>query len=94
MNEKCKETVYDPRDSWSRGQRCSRKAGESGYCKQHDPVNVAERARLSREKYDAEWAERRRKAAIPAMLRDALHQIANGHNDPRALALETLEKAK
>lgn len=70
---------------------------EYGFCKQHDPAAVAERNRVRHAAYEAKWAEERaqydrerRQREAQAAAKDALEQIAAGHNDPRTLAAEVL----
>lgn len=72
---------------------------EVEYCGQHDPVAVKAKNRERSAKWRAEWAaqdaaiaEKERRAAVREDALAALKQIANGHNDPRSLALETLAK--
>ena len=72
---------------------------EVEYCGQHDPVVVKAKADARTAKWRAKWdardaaeAEKRRFAALHADALAALKQIANGHNDPRSLALEVLTK--
>lgn len=78
--------------TWHYNQ-CSRKNGhgpDGAYCKQHDPEAVASRKAAA----DAEY-RRKRKAELPRVyahsLAAALRQIADGHTDPRGLAIETLK---
>lgn len=74
------------------GYQCTRKRGfgpDEAYCKQHDPQAVAAREAKRNAKYDAEW-ERRRIEIAGARFFAALRQIADGHNDPRALAREAI----
>lgn len=101
----CEAAVHDG-DGWPSFHQCTRKASVTrevdhngviktvGYCKTHDPVAVAEKAAAQRAKWEAKWAgdranmerERRRLEAIVV-----LRKIADGHNDPRTLAIEFLE---
>lgn len=69
-------SAYANHDSWGRGTPCSRHASVTRdgkpYCKQHDPVAIAERRELRdqkwQKKYDAESKQRLREhAAIAAM---------------------------
>lgn len=74
------------------GYQCTRKRGygpDDAFCKQHDPAAQAERDRVARAKYDA---ERRRESIrwAGASFLAALSKIADGHNDPRALAAEVI----
>ena len=65
------------------------------YCKQHDPVAVQEREREADERYRKEQAARttyfHRQRMGQEALR-ALELIADGHNNPRALAQEIITK--
>lgn len=74
------------------GYQCTRKRGygpDGAYCKQHDPAAVAEREAKSKKKYDEQW-HRRRLELGGRRFYEALRKIADGHNDPRALAQETI----
>jgi hypothetical protein len=53
--ERCKETVWEGMARYP----CSRKAWKDGYCKQHHPDSVAERAEKSRLRSEAKWAEQK-----------------------------------
>ncbi len=82
--------------NWQHYRQCTRKRGhgrEQAYCKQHDPEAVKARREVRNAKWRAQSDERDRRwkleAAAPRML-DALRQIRDGHNDPRALAEEAL----
>jgi hypothetical protein len=82
-------------DTWHRGQ-CSRKRGfgpDEAYCKQHDPEVIAARQKKSELEYNKKmnqakygWEGHR--------FYDVLEKIANGHNDARGLATETIENFK
>lgn len=88
---RCCELVSDS-NGW-RYHQCSRKRGygpEKAYCKQHDPEAVKARREASDAKYNAqinklryEWHGRK--------FFDVLKIIADGHNDPRTLARETID---
>lgn len=86
---RCKAGVWDSQSSWPRYDQCQRKAGQDGWCKQHHPDAVAERAKASDAKYKASM----RKAAMgfygERMMR-ALIKIRDGDNDPRTTAAEAL----
>lgn len=58
-------------------------------CRIHDPEAQASRDRAASEKYEAEDRKRRIEWSARRFMA-ALQQIADGHNDPRALALEAL----
>lgn len=64
------------------------------YCSVHLPANVKKRQDDNYRRYqEREAADKRRRIAFcAASLIKALRQIANGHNDPRALAIEVLER--
>lgn len=68
MNERCRERVMR---GYSAG-RCQRVAGQSGYCKTHDPELRAKRYAVEEEKWKAEFVERGRisrlNSAAPEML--------------------------
>lgn len=75
------------------------KAVTIGYCRQHDPVEVARRTRERDAKWRAEWDERDRKhkehqrqRELEAAALTAIREIAAGHNDARGLALELLAR--
>jgi hypothetical protein len=92
--ERCRAEVYE---SVSRNfSQCARKRAVEeegvGYCRQHSPAAERARAEASRARYEAERRLRERWSLRPAEYRDALRQIAAGHNDPRALAAAALEK--
>lgn len=100
--DRCRHSVHEAR--WGFYQ-CTRKPSvircvdgvEYGFCKQHDPEVVARRDAAQRAKWSAEWdanrranarREQERKAALAC--KEAMKKIADGHNDPRSLALEVL----
>ena len=63
------------------------------WCGQHDPEAVKRREEKRSEKFEAEWKANNRKWALQfaaPKFRDALRLIANGHNDPRSLAVQVL----
>ena len=76
---------------WPSYHQCNRPRGhgpEGAYCKQHDPEVVAARRAASEAAYNE---KRRRKALMHAdQYLAALRKIAEGHNDPRALAAEVV----
>ncbi len=90
---KCCEQVSD---GWGFKQ-CERKRGHGAglaYCKQHDPVFVETKRRKEQDAWNAKLAVERRNRERPAAFKAALEAIANGHNDPRTLAMETLAEWK
>ena len=58
-------------------------------CKTHDPVEADKREAASQARYDVE-RQRRSLEMSGARFARVLQQIADGHNDPRTLAIETL----
>lgn len=95
---RCAESV------WGGGalfqSQCKRKAvcdpdenGNPTTCKQHSEAARSERRAMIEAKRSAGMAHFKMRNMAPRM-RDALQQIADGHNDPRALAKEVLEKLK
>lgn len=103
---RCRESVVSRDGGWDHSRQCTREAtvfrcvegeGEIGFCRQHDPEAVKARGKARRDQWEAEYAAKRaedernrltRKAQDAA--KAALEQIAGGHNDPRALAVEVL----
>lgn len=98
----CVASVWDGRMG---SYQCSRKPkhqyGGHGWCAQHYPPNEHARkearqaewrresdARTARYEREAAW-QKQRDAAM-----EAIRQIAEGHNDPRALAREVLAMVK
>lgn len=88
---RCAASVHD---SFGAGfAQCSKKKkGGSDWCGVHSPEAVERRKQQSDERYKKQREEADRKYARPAEYRDALRQIADGHNDPRSLAAEILKK--
>jgi hypothetical protein len=91
---RCRAQTYD---NVSRNfSQCSRKKvierDGVGYCKQHDPEAEKARDAVRREREMAEARTRERQWKRPLEYRDALREIANGHNDPRTVAREALEQ--
>ena len=88
--EKCCVEVWEQGRSFSHYQ-CRRKRGygpEGAYCKQHSPEEQKKRDEKSREKYQK--GVMRRRLVYGAVFYSALVKIAEGHNDPRALAEEVI----
>lgn len=90
--DRCCVEVTTAQGRWHSQQQCSRPRGhgtEQAYCKQHVP----EVARKRREEAETREAEAFRKRVLemggPRFFR-VLCQIADGHNDPRALAAEAV----
>ena len=87
---RCFETVHYYVSNWPHTKQCSRAAKVGDYCKQHDPCTVAKRRAKADAKYEAAWQVRRKEIRGPKMF-EALKEIADGHNNPRLLAWETIE---
>ena len=81
---------------WFGSHQCRRKPrvfyGELGYCGQHDPAVTVQRIAAKVSANAAKYAEQDRQCNLKADALSALKQIAAGHNDPRALAIEVLAK--
>lgn len=63
------------------------------WCAQHEPENAAKRKAETAARQDAAYKKSQREwryGSRGIMLRNALREIANGHNDPRSLAVEVL----
>lgn len=92
---KCCVQVSDRDTRWPRYYQCGRKNGHGphgAYCKQHDPVALKAKADARSAKWRAEWDAKARDAEFTKSARKAIHDIAAGHNDPRALAQSILDK--
>ena len=90
---RCCEEVWS-NERWPRATQCSRKRGhgpDGAYCKQHDPEAVKARQAASDAKYNAEFNKRRYELHGRKFF-DVLKVIADGHNDPRTLARETIDE--
>lgn len=90
--DRCCEEVWS-RDRWSRASQCNRKRGhgpDGAYCAQHDPEVVKKRQAEASRRHDAEWQKRRYEFYGKGFY-DALVKIADGHNDARGLAQETID---
>lgn len=90
---RCCESVVPP----GRGviaRQCSKKRGhgpDGAYCTSHNP-EAAKRRDEERSRKHAEETKRLRYQWSGRQFYEVLKQIAEGHNDPRALARETLKK--
>jgi len=84
-------------NGWSR-YGCSRQAQPgSKFCFQHDPKNIEAAHEKRKKKWEEESrvreivrARERRRFDFNQTTESVLRQIAEGHNDPRALARKTL----
>lgn len=91
---RCCVEVGRPIGAWTQYGQCGRKRGfgpDGEYCKQHDPAEVAKRAKAADDKYQAERNQDRFKW-YGRTFYDALQKIADGHNDARGLAQEVIEE--
>ncbi len=91
---RCQQRVYHSIGNWGHSVQC-RRAGkaddETGWhCKQHSDAEVQRRKTEKNARYDKEWAARRLQIHGPHF-HGVLKQIADGHNDARGLARETLD---
>lgn len=103
---RCPARVYSPLgNGHSVAGQCSNKGslecGGYKFCKTHYPPNVVakrkDREQKRKAKWDAESEHWKKVSARNALLQRcflAIQQIAAGHNDPRALATETLAEPK
>ena len=89
--KRCAAAVHD--DFGVGHHQCTRKPVDGRrYCRTHDPEAVTARLKAADERYREKLAKEKRRnmAWHGAPFIAALRQIAKGHNDPRALAEETL----
>lgn len=80
---------------WTSFGQCRNKRGHGPdglYCKQHDPEAVAKRNAETIKRQDERWEARMRPYRQREALVAALRLIAEGHNDAKTLAAETLAK--
>lgn len=91
---RCCEEVTTYVGRFPQHHQCGRKRGygpDKAYCKQHDPEAVKARREASEAKYNAEFNKRRYQWHGRKFF-DVLKIIADGHNDPRTLARETIDE--
>ncbi len=91
---RCCESVTRYVGRWPQHAQCSNKRGhgpDQAYCKTHDPARVAARKEESDKRYRAK-VDKWRFEAYGKSFYDVLVQIADGHNDARSLAKETISK--
>jgi hypothetical protein len=85
----CCASVHRPH-IW-RAERCARVATvNESWCKQHNPVKIAERQIKSQAAYATKRNEELPRIYGHTLLR-ALKEIYAGHNDPRARAKEAID---
>lgn len=91
--DRCRASVHN---SYGVGfHQCERKPVNDGkYCKIHLPENVQARRAASDQRYQEKAAQEKRRNMRwhGGPFIDALQKIANGHNDPRTLAIEILSE--
>lgn len=79
-----------------RSHQCTRKRGygpDKAYCKQHDPIARKAKDDARMQKWMSEMNEKQERAKYEANAKtfyNALVQIAEGHNEPSALAIELI----
>lgn len=90
---RCITAIWNSR--WRHNEQCKRPRGHGPdglHCKQHDPA--AQKA--SAEARTRRWAEKSASINRPRRqneaAREALQQIANGHDDPAVLASDLLKR--
>lgn len=89
---RCCEEVARYIGGWPHYGQCTRKRGygpDEAYCKQHDPEAAAKRRAEVDEREAVRWRKQCLEWAGPRFYA-ALKQIADGHNDPRSLAADTI----
>ena len=89
---KCAENVR-AEGSWPQYNQCTHKNGhgpEGAWCKMHDPVARKAKQAARDAKWRSDWDREKALNNANAALVPALRAIADGHNDPRALATEVI----
>lgn len=90
---RCCARVYS--DAHRASYQCKRKNGHGlhgAYCKIHDPEKVAARREAQLSAWQINWSKERRRADFVVECQAAIRLIADGHNDPRALAQSIIDK--
>jgi hypothetical protein len=80
-----------------RFHQCTRKRGhgpDGAYCKQHDPDAIAAKKKARNDAWEAERQRRDLRHDIDRSVKLAIQLIADGHNNPRALAQWALAGGK
>lgn len=91
--DRCCKEVW-PNDGGFTPYQCRRKAAhgpDGAYCKTHDPAAVKARSQAALAKWDAKARAERPKLFAHDMLA-VLRKIECGHNDPRGIASEIINK--
>lgn len=92
--KRCCAVVYERESIWPRPYQCQKARGhgpDGAYCKQHDPAAGEARRAASHARY-IEKHNRERVQWYGREFFDVLKKIAEGHNDARGLAQETIDK--
>ena len=94
-HSRCCAEVWS-RERWARAYQCTKKRGhgpDGAYCKQHDPAVAKARSEAASARSKAKW-NAGRYGKHGSTFFDALLKIAEGHNDARGLAQETIDRFK
>lgn len=100
MAVRCNESVSSTWSSGPCGKTAKFDADKNGHltkCGHHSAEAMAKKDAKKKATYSrwkAEWAARDAIHNAEAQIEAALQRIADGHNDPRSLAQETLQKVK
>lgn len=93
---RCIKSVITYTGRWPHSNQCARKATVDGcWCKQHSPAFIEEKNKARQLQWSAELRRDKINWFYQSNGREfyeTLKQIADGHNDARALAIETLKK--
>jgi len=90
---KCCRNVYAS-SPFGFSYQCKRRNGhgpDGAYCKQHSPEAVEMRRQKEQERFFKDMKANTVKSFAPRALK-ALKKIADGHNDPQAVAQDVLDK--
>lgn len=93
MTGRCKEQVS--LKGTFRFVRCSRPDGhgpDGAYCKQHNPVTRQVKRDARDAKWREEWDKQARFDKFTRAARQAIRDIAAGHDDARGLAIKILKE--
>jgi len=89
---RCQKDVMRYIGNWPKSGQCEFAAKDgTDFCKIHHPDAEAKRDAEVKARYDVQWAKRR-KEIHGASFFAVLEKIAAGHNDPRTLAQEAIDK--
>jgi len=93
---RCRASVMYYIGRWPKTKQCNFKPRDgTNYCRIHQPDKAKIREEKVRKAQDEKWEKQKRQwkyGYYGLKLREALEQIRDGHNDPRALAREILEE--